>query len=178
MNLNTNNPLLMAAISGGGAGAAATAAMGGTPVASDGPGGIFFRRAIAGANAGMGSFGGVDDEDEDADDPFGGGSIGPNGAYVPNPRGAVGPNASAAAMAASMYHHQGPVPSPGTDKDFVWGFILGFFVGLIMILWVWMLMVPHKQRITIISGIIFQLGLILWRKSGGQGVVIWGGYVW
>merc|ERR1712051_86951 len=57
----------------------------------------------------------------------------------------------------------------GTDKDFVWGFILGFFVGFIMLFWVWMPTVPHKQKIGIISGISFQLALNLLRKSSGEG---------
>jgi len=51
----------------------------------------------------------------------------------------------------------------GTDRDFVWGFILGFFVGFIMLFWVWMPTVPHKQKLGILTGISFQLGLNLLR---------------
>jgi len=60
----------------------------------------------------------------------------------------------------------------GTDRDFVWGFILGFFVGFIMLFWVWMPTVPHKQKLGILTGISFQLGLNLLRtmsaSSSGQ----------
>ncbi len=66
----------------------------------------------------------------------------------------------------------GPLPSVGTDKDFVWGFLLGFFVGFIMLFWVWMPTVPHKQKIGIICGISFQLALNLLRKSGEGAVSI------
>jgi len=49
--------------------------------------------------------------------------------------------------------------SVGTDRDFVWGFLLGFFVGFVMLLWVWMPTVPHKQKIGILAGISFQLAM-------------------
>jgi len=59
----------------------------------------------------------------------------------------------------------------GTDRDFVWGFILGFFVGFIMLFWVWMPTVPHKQKLGILTGISFQLGLNLLRTmSTSDGV--------
>ncbi|KAL9181749.1 hypothetical protein ACHAXT_012092 [Thalassiosira profunda] len=140
MNLNTSNPLLLAAITEGGAGAAAMPEMG--------PAGLLFRRNAAG-----GAFGGLDplaDEDED-------GAFAPGGTFLRNRN-----NPSA------FNPYMGPVPAAGTDKDFVWGFILGFFVGFIMLFWVWMPTVPHKQKVGIISGISFQLGLSLLRK-GGQG---------
>lgn len=47
----------------------------------------------------------------------------------------------------------------GTDRDFMWGFLLGFFVGFVMLVWVWMPTVPHKQKIGILTGISFQLAL-------------------
>jgi len=58
----------------------------------------------------------------------------------------------------------------GTDRDFVWGFILGFFVGFIMLFWVWMPTVPHKQKLGILTGISFQLGLNLLRTMSTAGV--------
>ena len=50
-----------------------------------------------------------------------------------------------------------PSSSIGTDRDFAWGFFLGFFVGFIMLVWVWMPTVPHKQKLGILTGISFQL---------------------
>jgi hypothetical protein len=47
----------------------------------------------------------------------------------------------------------------GTDRDFIWGFLLGFFVGFLMLLWVWMPTVPHKQKLGILAGYSFHLGL-------------------
>ena len=47
----------------------------------------------------------------------------------------------------------------GTDRDFAWGFMLGFFVGFVMLVWVWMPTVPHKQKLGILTGISFQLAL-------------------
>lgn len=49
----------------------------------------------------------------------------------------------------------------GTDRDFVWGFLLGFFVGLLMLVWVWMPTVPHKQKLGILTGISLQLAISL-----------------
>jgi len=53
--------------------------------------------------------------------------------------------------------------SIGTDRDFLWGFLLGFFVGFLMLVWVWMPSVPHKQKLGILTGISLQLALSLLR---------------
>uniref|UniRef100_A0A7S1VTF0 Ubiquitin-like domain-containing protein n=1 Tax=Grammatophora oceanica TaxID=210454 RepID=A0A7S1VTF0_9STRA len=55
--------------------------------------------------------------------------------------------------------------SVGTDKDFLWGFFLGFFVGFLMLVWVWMPTVPHKQKLGILCGISLQLALSLLKTS-------------
>lgn len=55
----------------------------------------------------------------------------------------------------------------GTDRDFVWGFLLGFLVGLLMLVWVWLPSVPHKQKLGILTGICFQLAFSMLRTSGG-----------
>mmetsp|Transcript_6816 Transcript_6816/g.10012 ORF Transcript_6816/g.10012 Transcript_6816/m.10012 type:complete len:588 (+) Transcript_6816:295-2058(+) len=160
MNLNTSNPLLLAAISGGAANvtedAAAAmrlnAAMGINPNGSRG--GLFFRRAAAAVNAAAVALE-VDDEqeeeEEEEDDLMFGGTLNPNGTYVP--------------QAGVHPLYMGPLPSAGTEKDFVWGFILGFFVGFIMLFWVWMPTVTHKQKVGIILGICFQLGMSLMLKN-------------
>eukprot|EP00985_Skeletonema_marinoi_P008135 scaffold3624_cov106-Skeletonema_marinoi.AAC.3 len=163
MNLNTSNPLLLAAISGGAANvtedAAAAmrlnAAMGINPNGSRG--GLFFRRAAAAVNAAAVALE-VDDEEEEEeeeeDDLMFGGTLNPNGTYVP--------------QAGVHPLYMGPLPSAGTEKDFVWGFILGFFVGFIMLFWVWMPTVTHKQKVGIILGICFQLGMSLMLKNNGH----------
>eukprot|EP00529_Nitzschia_sp_RCC80_P023993 CAMPEP_0113457562 /NCGR_PEP_ID=MMETSP0014_2-20120614/9473_1 /TAXON_ID=2857 /ORGANISM="Nitzschia sp." /LENGTH=448 /DNA_ID=CAMNT_0000349063 /DNA_START=364 /DNA_END=1710 /DNA_ORIENTATION=- /assembly_acc=CAM_ASM_000159 len=48
-------------------------------------------------------------------------------------------------------------PTVGTDRDFMWGFFLGFFVGFVMLLWIWIPTVPHKQKVGILAGISFSL---------------------
>jgi hypothetical protein len=58
--------------------------------------------------------------------------------------------------------------SIGTDRDFVWGFMLGFFVGFLMLVWVWMPTVPHKQKLGILTGISLQLALGM-LKGGDRG---------
>eukprot|EP00536_Pseudo-nitzschia_multiseries_P010943 jgi/Psemu1/289385/fgenesh1_pg.352_\ len=45
----------------------------------------------------------------------------------------------------------------GTDPDFVWGFCLGFAMGILGLVWVWMPTVPHKRKIGILAGICFQI---------------------
>mmetsp|Transcript_26177 Transcript_26177/g.72213 ORF Transcript_26177/g.72213 Transcript_26177/m.72213 type:complete len:463 (-) Transcript_26177:6489-7877(-) len=47
----------------------------------------------------------------------------------------------------------------GNDRDFLCGFMLGFFVGFLMLVWVWMPTVPHKQKLGILTGITVQLAL-------------------
>jgi len=44
----------------------------------------------------------------------------------------------------------------GNDRDFIWGFCLGFFVGTIGLVWIWIPTVPQKQKIGILAGICFQ----------------------
>merc|ERR1719401_2826003 len=47
----------------------------------------------------------------------------------------------------------------GTQRDFYWGFILGFFVGFGMLIWVWVPSIPHKQKLGIMTGIAIGLTL-------------------
>lgn len=138
MNLNTSNPLLLAAISGGGA----TGVLPGSTMPTTTPGGLFFRNRPSPSL-------GEDDDEEML------GAFTSTGTFIRNGGGANG----------SFHPFLGPLPSAGTDKDFIWGFILGFFVGFIMLFWVWMPTVPHKQKIGIICGISLQLGLNLLRRG-------------
>lgn len=82
------------------------------------PAGLFFRSRNTAGGGGL-----VGDPDDDDDEMFGG-AFAPNGTFLRNNGG----NPS-----NSFHPYMGPVPSAGTDKDFVWGFILGFFVGFIMV---------------------------------------------
>ena len=137
MNLNTSNPLLLAAISGGG-----TGVLPGSTMPTTTPGGLFFRNRPSPPSL-------MEDDDEEML-----GAFTSTGTFIRN-AGANG----------SFHPFLGPLPSAGTDKDFIWGFILGFFVGFIMLFWVWMPTVPHKQKIGIICGISLQLGLNLLRRG-------------
>jgi len=47
----------------------------------------------------------------------------------------------------------------GNDRDFIWGFCLGFFVGTIGLVWIWIPTVPQKQKLGILAGICFQFFL-------------------
>lgn len=55
----------------------------------------------------------------------------------------------------------------GTDRDLVWGFLLGFFVGFFMLVYVWVPTVPHKQKLGILAGISFQLALNFLKDPNG-----------
>mmetsp|Transcript_8829 Transcript_8829/g.13555 ORF Transcript_8829/g.13555 Transcript_8829/m.13555 type:complete len:130 (+) Transcript_8829:1384-1773(+) len=57
----------------------------------------------------------------------------------------------------------------GTDRDFLWGFLLGFFVGFLMLVWVWMPTVPHKQKLGILTGISVQLALSVFHSNDQGG---------
>jgi hypothetical protein len=79
-----------------------------------------------------------------------------NGRNTTTIGGAAGAAAAAAGGAAQQTYGSLTV---GTDRDFVWGLMLGFFVGFVMLVWVWMPTVPHKQKIGILTGISFQLAI-------------------
>mmetsp|Transcript_28761 Transcript_28761/g.44694 ORF Transcript_28761/g.44694 Transcript_28761/m.44694 type:complete len:299 (-) Transcript_28761:157-1053(-) len=50
-----------------------------------------------------------------------------------------------------------PVTTRGSDPDFMFGFLMGFFVGMICMVWIWMPTVSYKQKLGILSGIILKL---------------------
>jgi hypothetical protein len=170
MNLNTSNPLLLAAITTGtGTGGVSgmvdpmiTATMGGAGIGLGGARGRLFFRSRINNNTTPNNNNNDDDDDTDDDDLFG------QSLSTGTTTGVGGFNG------AGSFHPymMGPLPPAGTDKDFVWGFILGFFVGFVMLFWVWMPTVPHRQKLGIISGISFQLALNLLRKSTQTDVAI------
>ena len=162
MNLNTSNPLLLAAITGTGGGGGGVSGMVDPMITATmgagigGARGLFFRSRTSSNNPNNN-----DNDDTDDDDLFGQSlSTGTTPGVGFNGAGSFHP------------YMMGPLPPAGTDKDFVWGFILGFFVGFVMLFWVWMPTVPHRQKLGIISGISFQLALNLLRKSTQTDVAI------
>lgn len=44
--------------------------------------------------------------------------------------------------------------SIGATRDFMFGFAMGAFIGMIMILWIWEAQVPPKQKLGILVGVI------------------------
>lgn len=70
----------------------------------------------------------------------------------------------------SVWRGSGMSASVGTDRDFVWGFCMGFFVGLMMLLWVWIPSVSHKKKLGILTGICVQLALGMLEGSEPSGV--------
>ena len=71
----------------------------------------------------------------------------------------TGANNMLAISFRSMQLEDGAVPErpQGNDRDFIFGFFMGFFIGPICMLWVWMPTVSHKQKVGILSGISFKL---------------------
>ena len=73
------------------------------------------------------------------------------------------PNAgTGAATLPPFVFRGGRVPTAsaiGTDRDFLWGFVLGFFVGFVMMFWVWLPTVPHKQKLGLLAGMCCNLVL-------------------
>lgn len=107
-----------------------------------GAGGLAFRGGAAAGGGGTATTGG-------------GGFAGSLGT---GPDGMTAPWAAATARSSSLV---------GSDRDFVWGFILGFFVGFIMLFWVWMPTVPHKQKLGLLTGMCLHMALKM-RSSGGD----------
>lgn len=48
----------------------------------------------------------------------------------------------------------GNMPRQGSNGDFVLGFIMGFFIGVLTLIWVWQRSVPRRQKFGIILGIL------------------------
>jgi hypothetical protein len=88
-------------------------------------------------------------------------------------------NASSPQEAAALYRTSvtGSSVVVGTDRYFCWGFLLQFFVGFFMLLWVWMPTVPHMQKMGILAGYSFHLALGMFNKHDeayGDDVVLLG----
>lgn len=46
--------------------------------------------------------------------------------------------------------------SSGGTRDFMFGFAMGAFLGVIMLLWMWEAAVPRKQKLGILAGVTFK----------------------
>ena len=46
--------------------------------------------------------------------------------------------------------------SSGGMRDFVFGFVMGTLLGVIMLLWMWDAAVPRKQKLGILAGVTFK----------------------
>lgn len=68
----------------------------------------------------------------------------------------------------AVWRSGGVSTTAGTDRDFLWGFILGFFVGYYMLVWLWIPTVPHKQKLGILTGIIFQLTVTVMNEGNND----------
>jgi DUF2407 C-terminal domain len=100
---------------------------------------------------------------------------------VPNFRNRVGHRVSTnniGSGAATMIGRSGILPSSGStplpsssmwsmgsDREFVYGFLLGSTVGSWMLLWVWIPTVSYKQKLGILVGYSFHLTMLVLQKS-------------
>ncbi len=53
----------------------------------------------------------------------------------------------------------------GTNRDFVWGFVLGYSFGFMTMFIVWLPTVPHKQRVGILCGFCFHMSLRIMERK-------------
>lgn len=51
----------------------------------------------------------------------------------------------------------GSTTGPGTTQDFVFGFVLGILLGIIVLFWLWESSVPQRQKLGILAGVMVQL---------------------
>lgn len=88
----------------------------------------------------------------------------------------INANSGTSSGAATMIRRSGilsssgtPPPTSiwnmGTDREFVYGFLLGTTVGSWMLLWVWIPTVSYKQKLGILVGYSFHLTMLVLQKS-------------
>ena len=81
---------------------------------------------------------------------------------VPNPSPSsidVEDDAGGAYDHYAPYHRSSGVASSstGTTRDFLYGVMLGFFVGFFLMFWIWMPSVTYRQKLGILTGIGIQI---------------------
>lgn len=55
--------------------------------------------------------------------------------------------------------------SAGATRDFIFGFAMGAFLGVIMLLWMWETQVPRKQKFGILMGVTFKYSLMFVHRT-------------
>lgn len=55
--------------------------------------------------------------------------------------------------------------SAGATRDFMFGFAMGAFLGVIMLLWMWEAQVPRKQKFGILMGVTFKYSVIVVQRT-------------
>lgn len=63
------------------------------------------------------------------------------------------------------YDEEGSV---GATRDFMFGFAMGAFIGVIMLLWMWESAVPRKQKMGILAGVVFRSSVYYLKKGLGK----------
>jgi len=62
-------------------------------------------------------------------------------------------------------NYRSGIGSLGTDRDLIWGFVLGYTFGFMTMLFLWLPTVPHKQRVGILSGLCFHMAMSVFAKE-------------
>lgn len=57
----------------------------------------------------------------------------------------------------------------GDTRDFMFGFAMGSLFGFIMLLWVWEMAVPPRQKLGILVGVAFRLTMKIIQDAVGKG---------
>lgn len=65
---------------------------------------------------------------------------------------------------AQEQHHNSFAPREGTTGDFVLGFLLGLILGAIAVIWLYSPTLTRKQRLGIMMGLLFNIGMMLWNS--------------
>ena len=63
-------------------------------------------------------------------------------------------------------HVYGPL---GTDRDFIWGFVLAYLCGFVMMFWVMNPTVAHRQKLGILTGLCFHILLHIFETTHEEG---------
>jgi hypothetical protein len=56
------------------------------------------------------------------------------------------------------------------NREFIWGFLLGYFVGYYMLIWVWIPSIPYRQKMGILAGYCLSLTMGLLHGSNQSGI--------
>lgn len=96
------------------------------------------------------------------------GEFGMNLDSIPNENG-VSETAPALTPSLLFSHHtfdnsQEDGGNLGLPRDLIWGFLMGLFLGIIMLFWIWERSVSHRHKMGILSGVSCQLAIRYLKK--------------